>query len=1140
METIEELQEFIGVLSQSSTRGRLLARGEARAINRRFGEQLEGSPRFAITIDTDLSEYGFSMLRASLALREIQKDNTTAYREGFLKAGNAFEALVRNSSPNMPYRGFWHVMGAASYHLAGHAAMAFSLMKQAGNEANLAPAEKTILRLLLCDLEKLRFEAEEWLHNPRHSDDFVHTQLKGDEENFEEAFYIILTKAVYRAFAFFEFSLLTGDDGMYGEAASILQRALRVANSVGAVTMWWIIRIAINLLDGLWTNSLHQILPKDGPAGAKHYATLREKFLSSLYSRKTSEVELWPSQICAAQRAVHLEDDLVVSLPTSAGKTRVAEICALMSLSNEQRVLLITPLRALSAQTERSFRKTFGPLGFSVSAIYGPNEAMPDRQDVLHSNKIVVATPEKLDFALRSNPQLINDIGLVVFDEGHLIGPNERELRYEILVQRLLRRGDANARRIVCLSAILPDGDQLEDFTKWIRNDSEGNPVKSPWRPTRQRFGVLTWSGHSAHLKIHPDADGLFINHFIREKPPIKPRRTPFPKDNKELTLAAAWKFAEEDKRTLIFCTQRGHVESYAHEIVNLTRRGFLHPLLGDLNQIERAKSIGIELLGSDHPAVNCLKLGVAIHHARLPRPFLREVEHLLNEGILTVTVASPTLAQGLNLNAAVLLVPSLHRAGIPIPSEEFANVAGRAGRAFVDLEGLIIHVMFDNHLRRRSVWDNLVNSSRTRNLESGIIQISQEILARLERSGVLRHEDDFEYLANNHDAWNIQDDNRNEESFELLLDKLDHAIFNLVEALDAEDADLPQLLDTALTNSLWARQLARRQGEAKKFQLKLFQARSRLIWSRTSSKQRRGHFAMGVGLDAGLTLDEMFSDLELLVDQADQAALRNDEDSLISALEALAERLLIVRPFKPNKELNPEWRNILSSWLSGVPINQIGSNNVSFIEEIFIYRLVWALEAIRLRRLTLGWQPEFINSAASACLETGVPQYKMAMLIRAGLPSRSAAMTVISQQDPTFKNIEDLVNWLATDEVEKMTNIKNWPTPETHGIWKKFRSEMLNRGNQEWTTEEWKVNIDPSTLQMQPILNQIYRVKVDKVNKTLSVLTPDFESIVTLKCTMIDPQPSVLTAKFSDNYNQMIIRRLGIAPYLSPGINKA
>jgi hypothetical protein len=55
-----------------------------------------------------------------------------------------------------------------------------------------------------------------------------------------------------------------------------------------------------------------------------------------------------------------------------------------------------------------------------------------------------------------------------------MIGPSEREIRYETLVQRLLRRADAAERRIICLSAILPSGDELDDLTAWIAPTNRG------------------------------------------------------------------------------------------------------------------------------------------------------------------------------------------------------------------------------------------------------------------------------------------------------------------------------------------------------------------------------------------------------------------------------------------------------------------------------------------------------------------------------------------------------------------------------------------------------------------------------------------------------------------------------------------
>ena len=346
----------------------------------------------------------------------------------------------------------------------------------------------------------------------------------------------------------------------------------------------------------------------------------------------------------------------------------------------------------MSAQTERSFRRTFAPLGFSVSSLYGASGVSSGDEDALRSREIIIATPEKLDFALRNDPELIDDVGLIVLDEGHMIGPSEREIRFETLVQRLLLRSDAANRRIVCLSAILPSGAELDDLTAWIRSDQPGEAVRSDWRPTRQRYGFLAWNAAQteARLTLDLNENVPFIDGFVTEKAAIKPDRKPYPRKAAQLALFAAWEFASQGKRTLIFCTQANWVEGYGKQACMFVRKGYLSSLLDDEAAISRALEVGTEWLGEEHPAVACLKIGVAIHHGRLPSPFLRELEVLLAGGVLKVIVASPTLSQGLNLNAAVLLVPALVRSGEIIGGEEFANVAGRAGRAFVDVEGLI------------------------------------------------------------------------------------------------------------------------------------------------------------------------------------------------------------------------------------------------------------------------------------------------------------------------------------------------------------------------------------------------------------------------------------------------------------------
>ncbi|WP_318284741.1 hypothetical protein [Bradyrhizobium lupini] len=111
-------------------------------------------------------------------------------------------------------------------------------------------------------------------------------------------------------------------------------------------------------------------------------------------------------------------------------------------------------------------------------------------------------------------------------------------------------------------------------------------------------------------------------------------------------------------------------------------------------------------------------------------------------------------------------------------------------------------------------------------------------------------------------------------------------------------------------------------------------------------------------------------------------------------------------------------------------------------VEEAFTYRLVWALEAVRTRRMSLGWSPETVAGGAAAAVETGVPQFMMSMLIRAGLPSRRAAMAAIEDAKPVFVTPAEMRVWLESDEITAYTDAGDWPTPGTAALWARFRTE--------------------------------------------------------------------------------------------------
>lgn len=1155
METIDELTAFLTTGTVDGILGRLLYRGAAWSLMRENGVLPPNAPPLGPTIETDLAEHGFALLRGAMALR-AQAGSSELTSKAFERAANAFEALVRNGDPESPDRGFRRTIAAAAYHLAGYSAVAYSLFNETAGDLNTSPGETAIQHLILRDLDQLRGFVREWLDEEAHKDEQIAQTLRGEEPDVDEVLSTILNTTICRALAFFDFALETGETEPIDTARALLDTAVSLAGNAENVPLWWISSLCRHLIEDLWQNSLHENLPTEPPEGTEEkYPDLRRLFISSLYARKTSEVELWPSQREAARRSTDVTDDLIVALPTSAGKTRVAEIAALMTLSSARRVLIVTPLRALSAQTERSFRRTFAPLGFSVSSLYGASGLSAGDEDALRTREIIIATPEKLDFALRSDPSLIDDVGLIVLDEGHMIGPSEREIRYETLVQRLLRRMDAESRRIVCLSAILPSGEELTDLTAWVRSDEPGAPVLSDWRPTRQRFGTLTWRGKDALLRLDLNRNGPFIDKFVVQKPARGKEKLPYPRKTSHLTLFAAWEFAGQGKSTLIFSTQANWVEGFGKQVVDLCKRGYLHSLLEDEASIARALEVGKEWLGEDHPAVASLKAGVAIHHGRLPSPFLRELEALLSEGVLKVIVASPTLSQGLNLNAAVMLVPYLVRKGEKIKGEEFANVAGRAGRAFVDVEGLIVHVMFDKIKWRKREWRGLVASAKARTLKSGLIQIVAEILERLSREGVLERDDAWEYLANAREAWRSpseeaavaerltagvdydadgDDDEGNddeeetidEEPLSQIVERLDATVFGLIEALDSDRADLPKLLDEALQGSLWARQIAREDEDVAPLHKKVFEARADLIWKNTTAQARRGHFAMGVGLEAGLAIDAMADDLAELLDRADAAALISDVDELVDTLGGLGERLLFMRPFIPDKTnaLPANWKEILRSWVSGEDVAKIGPHNMRAVEEAFTYRLVWALEAVRTRRMSLGWSPEIVAGGAAAAIETGVPQFMMAMLIRAGLPSRRAAIAAIEDARPVFVTPVEMRAWLESDEITAYTDAGDWPTAETAALWARFRTEALSGGIQRWSVEHYKRLLD--TVAAPPAGH--YRIVTDEGDGRTWLATPDYHRIAAFKKSAVYPKPNLMSGRLTGNSKLVEALRIG------------
>lgn len=239
METTDELQAFLTRATQDGVQGRLLYRGAAWSLMRSDGVLPENAPPLGATIDTDLAEHGFALLRAAMALR-TQAGSSELTNKAFERAGNAFEALVRNADPEAADRGFRRTIAATAYHLAGFSAVAYSLFNEAVGDLNLTPGEMAVMRLVLRDLDGLRAFVRGWLNDAAHGDDRIAAGLSGEDADVDEILAIVLNTTICRALAFFDFALETGEEEPLDAARSLLTTAVSLADNAENVPLWWI------------------------------------------------------------------------------------------------------------------------------------------------------------------------------------------------------------------------------------------------------------------------------------------------------------------------------------------------------------------------------------------------------------------------------------------------------------------------------------------------------------------------------------------------------------------------------------------------------------------------------------------------------------------------------------------------------------------------------------------------------------------------------------------------------------------------------------------------------------------------------------------------------------------------------------
>ncbi|MES3022777.1 MAG: DEAD/DEAH box helicase [Pseudomonadota bacterium] len=383
----------------------------------------------------------------------------------------------------------------------------------------------------------------------------------------------------------------------------------------------------------------------------------------------------------------------LLTLPTSTGKTLIAEACMATASQSDGISVYVAPYVAIGEQVRASILiKTGGRI--PVVAMFGgfKIESIPATRSCL-----LVMTPERFDGWLRGAEESLHRLRLVVFDEVHIIENGVRGARVEGMISRLrlLQRRLPNL-KILGLSAVLAEPERL---CAWM-----GVPAaqwhRISWRPTARRLaicranGTMQWVHGNDALRPHqvgPDTPISFsVNVLLPNQ--VAPHRNPvvYEEDASHNVAAVGLNLLSRlGAPGLVVCRTRTDTRMLAKSL------SLLLPATqdGELNAAADSILARYSWLG---PLANCLRCGVAFHNASLPYDVRRDVEALTRNRKLLVVCSTTTLAEGADLPFRWTLVSHwLGGDGMPMKSMTFRNIAGRSGRAGAFTEGDTI--LFEN-----------------------------------------------------------------------------------------------------------------------------------------------------------------------------------------------------------------------------------------------------------------------------------------------------------------------------------------------------------------------------------------------------------------------------------------------------------
>lgn len=343
-------------------------------------------------------------------------------------------------------------------------------------------------------------------------------------------------------------------------------------------------------------------------------------------------IDPYPTQ-SEAFLTISAGDHLILSTPTGSGKSLVATFAHWWAMTHDQVSFYTAPIKALVNEKFFALCEVFGP--DNVGMMTGDATVNP-------SAPIICATAEILaNKVLREGGDC--PVGLVIMDEFHFVADPDRGWAWQVPLIELPHT------QFVLLSAT------LGDTTLW----KEG---------LQERSGRIVTEVSGAERPV-----------------PLTYRYSRSPLNETVLSLVQNGL----GSLYVVFFTQRDALD-YANQLksIALISKEQRAKIAESLRGFRFSTSFGITLR-------TLLLHGVGVHHAGMLPKYRRLVERLAQHGLLTVICGTDTLGVGINVPIHTVVFSGLakfdgHRQRI-LKVREFQQIAGRAGRAGFDTEGLVI-----------------------------------------------------------------------------------------------------------------------------------------------------------------------------------------------------------------------------------------------------------------------------------------------------------------------------------------------------------------------------------------------------------------------------------------------------------------